>query len=38
MLLRWDGMRWEPRRAVNTRLMRTLEASRKPDNLAEHIL
>jgi len=26
LLLRWDGMRWEPRRAMNTRPMKTLEA------------
>jgi putative transposase len=25
-LLRWNGMRWEPKRAVNTRPMNTLEA------------
>jgi len=26
LLLRWDGMRWEPRRAVNNKPMKTLEA------------
>jgi len=26
LLLRWDGMKWEPKRAVSTRLMNTLEA------------
>jgi len=26
LLLRWDGMMWEPKRAMNTRPMKTLEA------------
>ena len=26
LLLRWDGMKWEPRRAMNNRPMNTLEA------------
>jgi hypothetical protein len=26
LLLRWDGMRWEPKRAVNNQPMNTLEA------------
>jgi hypothetical protein len=26
LLLRWDGMKWEPKRAVNTRPMNTPEA------------
>ena len=26
LLLRWNGMKWEPRRAMNTRPMKTLEA------------
>jgi len=26
LLLRWDGMRWEPRRAMNNQPMNTLEA------------
>ncbi|MCD6369474.1 MAG: hypothetical protein J7L38_06750, partial [Thermoproteales archaeon] len=26
LLLTWDGCRWEPRRAVNTQRMSTLEA------------
>ena len=26
LLLTWDGMRWKPKRAVNTRPMNTLEA------------
>jgi len=26
LLLRWNGMRWEPRRAMNNQSMNTLEA------------
>ncbi|MCD6369795.1 MAG: transposase [Thermoproteales archaeon] len=26
LLLRWNGMKWEPKRAMNTRPMKTLEA------------
>jgi hypothetical protein len=26
LLLRWNGMRWEPRRAMNNQSMKTLEA------------
>jgi hypothetical protein len=26
LLLRWDGMRWEPRRAMRSKAMNTLEA------------
>ncbi|MCD6369348.1 MAG: hypothetical protein J7L38_06100 [Thermoproteales archaeon] len=26
LLLRWDGYRWEPKKTMNTRPMKTLEA------------
>ncbi|MGC8937185.1 MAG: hypothetical protein ACP5KV_07500, partial [Candidatus Methanomethylicaceae archaeon] len=26
LLLRWDGMRWEPKRAMNNQPMNTIEA------------
>jgi len=26
LLLRWNGMKWEPKRVMNTRPMKTLEA------------
>ncbi|RLF34993.1 MAG: hypothetical protein DRN03_05930 [Thermoplasmata archaeon] len=32
LLLRWNGMKWEPRRAVNTRPMKTLEARISPSS------
>jgi len=30
LLLRWDGCRWEPKRAINTQRMNTLEAEIPP--------
>jgi len=32
LLLRWNGMKWEPKRAMNTRPMKTLEARISPSS------
>jgi len=36
-LLRWNGMRWEPKRAVNTRPMNALEAKISTSEVVENV-
>ena len=37
LLLRWNGMRWEPKRAVNTRPMNALEAKISTTSVVESV-
>jgi hypothetical protein len=36
-LLRWNGMRWEPKRAMNNRPMNTLEAKISTSEVVESV-